>query len=242
MPLHATGSFVKHAYANKMAGFDIDSLHGHFGTRGAFYYLMVRLMNHPELEVDAVLDEFTSAFGEAKADIKAYLDYWEAFTDAQKSPVSAGGGVGGDPGGLYLKALSTARYPNNPLTGHWWAMPLLYTDAVVDKGEALLDAGLAKIKDKASAAAKRVTMLKRSLAVYRMQRDLMATVNKLCWEDGKLTVAQKVALRSERTKREAAFETSRTALLAEYGDIYLGEAINQKAVAACEAANGEDVW
>src|SRR3569623_953925 len=93
LPLHREGNFFKFTQQHGLIGFNYDSLHGYWGTRGAHYYLTARLSVHPEMTVDDVLTEYCSAFGHAAPIIREYLDYWASLTEQVAYPVAAGGEV-----------------------------------------------------------------------------------------------------------------------------------------------------
>lgn len=172
-PLHKMGAFIEFAHANKMQGFDMDSLTGFFGMRGPFYYLIVRKMAHPEIPTDAIVEEFVSAFGEAREDIRRYVQYWEDYSEALGMPASAGGGQGGDPDGLYITTLERENLGTNPLAGSWWMMPFLYGDDVIQPAMDILERALAKAKGESR---ERVQYLIDAYTPFRIQRELMATV------------------------------------------------------------------
>ncbi|OIO97272.1 MAG: hypothetical protein AUJ96_23415 [Armatimonadetes bacterium CG2_30_66_41] len=67
---------------NGMIGTDFDSLTGQYSTQGPNLYVLARLHDAPQLEVDAVLDEYYSAFGKAKEAVRAYFAHWEQLCDA----------------------------------------------------------------------------------------------------------------------------------------------------------------
>lgn len=173
-PLHKIGAFIEFAYANNMQGVDMDSLStGYFGMRGPFYYLIVRKMAHPEIPTDTILDEFTSSFGAARDEIKAYVQYWEDYSEELAMPASAGGARGGDPNGLYLTTLAREKLPDNPLVGSWYMMPYLYTDEVIQPAMDILNNALAKAT---GADRDRVQYLIDAFVPYKIHRELHAVV------------------------------------------------------------------
>lgn len=172
-PLHKIGAWIEFAYANKMQGFEVDSLTGFFGMRAPFYYLIVRKMAHPEISTDAILEEFYSSFGAARDEIRAYVMYWEDYSEKMAMPSSAGGGQGGDPNGLYLATMAREKLPDNPLAGSWYMMPYLYTDEIIQPAMDILLRARAKAT---GADRERVQYLIDAYVPYKKQRELMATV------------------------------------------------------------------
>jgi hypothetical protein len=77
---HEFGMEFQHAVANGLIATDFDSLAGQWGIQGPMLYLLGRIHVQPEMKVDAILDEYYSAFGPAKGTIKDYFDYWEGVT------------------------------------------------------------------------------------------------------------------------------------------------------------------
>jgi len=77
---HQFAHEFRHEAANGMTFTDFDSLTGQWATQGANLYVLVRLHTRPQRTADQLLDEYYSAFGPAASDVKAYFDYWEAFT------------------------------------------------------------------------------------------------------------------------------------------------------------------
>jgi hypothetical protein len=76
------GQDLKFAMAHSMKGADFDSLTGQYSTQGPTMYMLVKILNHPLASIDAVIDEFCSAFGPAQQAIKKYFQHWEAVTQA----------------------------------------------------------------------------------------------------------------------------------------------------------------
>ncbi len=63
-----------------MMGSEFDSLNGQWGTQGPILYTVGRLHAAPELSADEILEEYYSGFGPARAQAKAYWEYWETYT------------------------------------------------------------------------------------------------------------------------------------------------------------------
>lgn len=77
------GEAYRYCFASgALVGVDFDSLRGEFGVQGPMFYTLARLTARPDLTVETILDEYYSAFGPAKAAVKAYFDYGESVADA----------------------------------------------------------------------------------------------------------------------------------------------------------------
>lgn len=63
-------------------GIDFDSLLGEYAVQGPSYYMLARLTKRPDLTVEAILDEYWSAFGTAGAAVAQYFAHWEGVADA----------------------------------------------------------------------------------------------------------------------------------------------------------------
>lgn len=63
-------------YRHDMIGTDFDSLVGDWATAGPNYYVLGRLHWDPDADVEAVVDEWYSAFGDAEEKVREYFDYW----------------------------------------------------------------------------------------------------------------------------------------------------------------------
>lgn len=79
-PTRRVGEHFKRLLASgNIKGFDSDSTCGSYSSFGLYYYLICRLIADPNLSVDAILDEYCSAFGSAAGKVRDYLGYWENF-------------------------------------------------------------------------------------------------------------------------------------------------------------------
>ena len=65
---------------NGMIGTDFDSLMGQWAAQGPNLYLLARIHVRPDAPVDALLDEFYSAFGPAKEAVHEYFQSWEDYS------------------------------------------------------------------------------------------------------------------------------------------------------------------
>lgn len=75
------GEDFKYAYDHGMIATMFDSLTGMWGTQGPNLYMHGRLHARPDLSVDAILEEYYSAFGHAAPQIREYFNYWEGITN-----------------------------------------------------------------------------------------------------------------------------------------------------------------
>jgi hypothetical protein len=176
IPLHNQGNFIKFAQNNGMISFDSDSLMGYWATQGPLYYTVARLIARPDLNVDQVIDEYTSAFGKAAPDIKEYLKFWEDFTNAAAYPA----------------ALTTIEYhPDAPKDGAvrkladqekvspaylrngWQVLPYIYTDDVLGKGYAILDRADKNAASDNDYVKQRIQFLRDGLDHLRLTRDVL---------------------------------------------------------------------
>ncbi len=74
-----SGEFFKFAYDHGMEGARFDSLTGQWAVQGLRLYMHLRLMSKPELEVEAIREEYFAAFGPAAGTMERYFDYWEDY-------------------------------------------------------------------------------------------------------------------------------------------------------------------
>jgi hypothetical protein len=76
----AFGEEFQYARAHGMVATDFDSLTGMWGTQSPNLYLLGRLQEQPEMNIDAILDEFYSSFGPAAKQVRGYFAHWEQVT------------------------------------------------------------------------------------------------------------------------------------------------------------------
>jgi hypothetical protein len=173
MPLHREGNFFKFALDHNMAGFNYDTLHGFWATRGPQYYITARLSVHPGMSVDDVLNEYYSAFGKAAPDIKEYLAYWEEFTEKAAYSIAAGGEVAQPKLGLYVKILKENKLSTHPLSGSWTIIPHLYTDDALNRGYAILNRAAQTASDDDEYVKQRIQFLRSGLDHLKLTRDVL---------------------------------------------------------------------
>ena len=211
LPLHAQGDYFRYAQAHAMIGFDFDSLVGQWGNQGALYYLIARLSARPELMVDQVIDEYTSAFGAAAPVIRDYLDYWEAVTRRVASPVPAGGDVPQDSNGLFETLAREHGITGSTLASSWSMMPYIYTDEVIAPARALLQRAETAVANEPGLASRRVRYLETALELLREHREVIRLA------DRKRRGAKETD--ADLKRQMTSFEAMRTRAIAEFGPI-----------------------
>lgn len=143
-----TGEFFRFAYQHGMVGVNFRSYTFSWATHGPMAYMHHRLLWNPEMEIDAIRQEYFSAFGPASADVEQYFDYWETYART-RPPIRD---LSSDPRGA-LERLKRIR-------GHY----LAYPPEVYRPAEAILAKALeAARKDPLPEFAQRVTFLQAGL-------------------------------------------------------------------------------
>ena len=71
---------LSYGFKHSMLGVDFDALTGQYAAQGPTLYCIARVLNQPDQDADKFLDEFYSAFGPAKNEVKAYFENWEAYS------------------------------------------------------------------------------------------------------------------------------------------------------------------
>jgi len=80
--VHKLAEDFSHIAHNKCVGTDFDSCMHHWATQGLNYYVLAKLHWNPDLDVDAVIDDYCrSGFGKASGQIKRYLARIEQLTN-----------------------------------------------------------------------------------------------------------------------------------------------------------------
>ncbi|GMV93675.1 MAG: hypothetical protein AMXMBFR82_34530 [Candidatus Hydrogenedentota bacterium] len=62
-----------------MTGTDFDSLQGQWAAQGPNLYVLARIHVRPEMDIEALLDEYYGAFGPAASAVEEYFTYWEDY-------------------------------------------------------------------------------------------------------------------------------------------------------------------
>ncbi len=169
----AQGNYVRFAAENGMIAFSADSLMGYWATQGLNYYVVARLVAHPELTPETVIDEYTSAFGAAREKIRAYLNYWMAHSQkvnfaGAEGQHSAETGAGSGEYNELTKRLGL----KSVLTGSYRAIPLLYPDALFEEPQRLLEEARTLVQNDPEAL-QRVEFLQKGLREYLLTRDVL---------------------------------------------------------------------
>lgn len=156
-PTHRLGEHFKRLTAGgNVKGIDSDSSCSSYAGFGFYYYLMCRLIADPTLAVDAVVDEFCSAFGSAAPLVRDYLTFWENFANIQA-----------DAGNSEVLGWSSCMA----------AYPGAYTDRVFDGAEQILDAAYLMLQPSETAARARLDFLKTACLHGRLTSQAIALVN-----------------------------------------------------------------
>jgi len=80
--VHKLAEDFRHIAYNKCVGTDFDSCMHHWATQGLNYYVLARLHWNPDLDVDAVINDYCrSGFGPAAGPIKRYFTRIEQLTN-----------------------------------------------------------------------------------------------------------------------------------------------------------------
>ncbi len=171
LPLREISDYIHFALKHRMDSIRMDSINGNWGTKGASYYLVARLIIRPDLSLDEVLAEYTSAFGPAALKIREYLDYWQKVTTAQDEWTSDVPEVRD-----YLTRVRSGEIKNLMVSSSNAAktLPDLYPDAVLAPAQALLEEAAALTLNGDPEAALRVRFLQDGLAEVRLTRDVIA--------------------------------------------------------------------
>ena len=80
--VHEMGKDLRYCAETGMIGGDFDSLGHNWATLGLNYYVLAEMLWDPSLSVDAIIDEYCSAFGPAAGEMKAYFALCEKLTKA----------------------------------------------------------------------------------------------------------------------------------------------------------------
>jgi hypothetical protein len=144
--------------SGNIRGFDSDSTCGSYACFGLYYYLISRLMADPSLSIDAVLDEYCSAFGSAAPHVRNYLAYWENFIYNQ------------------------ADAGNTEILGYSSCVPAYggtYTDYAFDGALQILDAAFAALGPSETNALARLDFLKVACLHGRLTAQAISLVDPL---------------------------------------------------------------
>ncbi len=176
LPLDHTEKYLKFAFQNGIMGLDMDSLLGYWATQGIHYYMIARLMTHPELTQEEIVGEYTAAFSGAAPKIREYIDYWKRYTDSyEEDPTAA---EAGEPS-RYAEVVASGAIPRSRLNGSKYALPYFYGDDVLKPAFHLLDEAAAMVATGDDEAAQRVAFLRKGLESMQATRDQIARGQRL---------------------------------------------------------------
>jgi hypothetical protein len=179
LPLRETADFMHFAWENGMFALDQDSILGCWATQGMNYYFMARNMTRPDLTLEEIIGEYTSAFGAGAPKIREYIAYWENETRRNGYPAPVGGAGSTNPDGRYEQLVREGKFQMNPIGGSHEALPWLYPDEVLLAAEGLLDEADTLIGDSDPEAGQRVEFLRQGLQSLRATRDVVALSQKV---------------------------------------------------------------
>ncbi len=168
LSLDATSQFLRHASESRMRGIEMDSILGYWAAQGPNYYLVARMMTRPDLSKEAILSEYTSAFGAGASKIRQYIAYWERLSARYLYPINAGGPPKGP--SEFMKLVAEKKLPNSILNGSTYALPYLYPESVLAPAESYLTEAEALIGSGDPEALQRVAFLRRGLENLRITR------------------------------------------------------------------------
>jgi hypothetical protein len=90
--VHKLAADFRHIAHNRCVGTDFDSCMHHWATQGLNYYVLAKLHWDPDMDVDALIDDYCrSGFGQAAGPVKRYFTKIEQLTDSVAS-VETGAG------------------------------------------------------------------------------------------------------------------------------------------------------
>lgn len=176
LPLKEIHAYLSHTLNDGLRGFDLDSIIGNWASEGLTTYVMARITQRPELSLEAIVEEYTSAFGSAAPKVRAYIDYWQEIS-SRMGYASLAGFSSGPGGGEYRRLQEERKIGRNYFAAPYEALPLLYQDDLLAPAFKLLDeAAEAADTDLAKA---RVAFLRSGLENTRMTRDLIELGTKI---------------------------------------------------------------
>lgn len=148
--------FKRLTESGNIRGFDSDSSCSSYSGFGFYYYLVCRLIADPSLEVNAIIDEYCSAFGSAAPRVRDYLAFWENFAYNQADSGNSG---------ILGWNSCMAAYPGS------------YTDRAFDGAELILAAAYASLQPDETAARARLDFLKTACVHGRLTAQAIALVS-----------------------------------------------------------------
>lgn len=84
-----SGDFLKFLYEHDMVGMSMmSSSNFAWSAQGVMAYMYHRWLDHPEMQIEDIRQEYFSAFGAAAPYVEQYFDYWENYART-RSPISS---------------------------------------------------------------------------------------------------------------------------------------------------------
>lgn len=141
------GNYIKTAHQNKMSHLFMDALNEHWATQGLIYYVVGRLANHPNANLEDLKNEYYGAFGKGKNEIKNYFDFWEKYHQKVAYNIPVGGQVSQDKNGIY-ETVSKEKYKfvMGTLQGHYKTLPYIYNESILTQAREYLKKASKKAK------------------------------------------------------------------------------------------------
>ena len=144
---------MKLFYQHKLAGVDIDHMRNLWAGEGLTYYAACKLSWNPELDIDAIIDDYcTKGFGPAASQVRAYFDAVEELTDTIARHEPAGTHPMGLPGGESAGV----------------GLAVHYTPAVTARFHSLLDEARDAARDDATVKA-RIAFLRKAVEYVEIE-------------------------------------------------------------------------
>lgn len=144
--------------SHSLIGTDFDSLTGQYAAQGPNLYMLARLHEKPSMEVEAVLDEYYSAFGPAEQAVRDYFTHWERVADTDHTQPATEAGAG---------QRAADDDPGEQIEGLHWSYfyrqaHVIFTPEAMAEGRALIDRAIDAARGD-ELAARRVTWLQHGL-------------------------------------------------------------------------------
>ena len=204
------GSEFKYAAAHGLVGTDFDSLTGMWGTQGPNLYVLGRLQARPDLEVDAVLDEYYNGFGPAAGAVRDYFARWEKVTNRRLGITERDSAIEERDG--IVQGVGWERY--GEVAGK------TFTPETFAEGKKLLDRAAAAAAGD-PVAARRVEFLRKGLEHARLSLETYAIFNES--KQSPDDAAKKTAFEQALTRLDAYRKTIETDHVADYGALAFSE-------------------
>lgn len=192
---------------------EYDAMLGYWASWGPTYYVLPRLMwEGRDADPEQLITEWYEAFGPARREMRAYYDFWEQHIRS----------VYNQPGWT-AHAVSLGEGRGGPRAGRLLSISDVYTPAVLDQAQALLDAAVAAASDADPSVARMIEniQLNQQNAVLTAR---VAALVRASWDD---------------PSQAAALSTARQELLAFRRSIAQRNAVNVFWETQYEIQNGD---